>query len=194
MKKFFKRIIAPDYSIKEHTLFEKLEFLFFLFILGGMIGFVYEEIYFLFQDGMLEYRGFLYGPWLPVYGCGGVLIYLLFNRLRKYPWAIFLLTMLLTGVLEYLTGFVLWELFHQHWWDYTTHPLNIHGYTCLDAVLSFAIAGLLLIYLIAPRFFKALDRLRPKTRHILFGCLAAVFFTDVVLSNVFLNPLGVVAV
>lgn len=191
MKKLIHKITAPDYPIQGRGALVTFELFFFLFLVCGFIGFVYEEIYFLIADGHLSYRGFLYGPILPVYAFGGVGIYLLFNRFRKYPPVVFFGAMLLTGVLEFLTGWTMWNLFHQHWWDYTNKPLNIAGYVCLESVLSFAIAGLLLIYIIAPRLLKAADHMSEKKRNILFAVLALIFVADVILSFVVPNPLGI---
>ena len=194
MKKFFGKIIAPDYPIADRPLTQKIEFWFFIFLSCSVVGFIYEEIYFFFLDGKFEWRGFLYGPWLPVYGFGGLFIFLLFNRMRKHPVLVFFLSMFLTGVLEFFTGFLLFEVFSMHWWDYTTHPFNIMGYTCLDAVLSFAVGGMILIYVLAPRLLKAIDRLSLKTRHAVFFILLGMFAADFVLANIFPNTLGTVQV
>lgn len=191
MKNVFKKIVAPDYPIKGRSAWVTFELLFFLFLVCGFIGFVYEEIYFLIADGHLSYRGFLYGPVLPVYAFGGVFIYLIFNRFRKYPPVVFFGAMLLTGVLEFLTGWAMWQLFQKHWWDYSTKPLNIAGYVCLESVLSFAIAGLLLIYIIAPRLLKITDNMSAKRRNILFAVLVLLFIADVVISFAVPNPLGI---
>lgn len=191
MKKLIQKITAPAYSIKGRGAVKTAELLFFLFLICGFIGFVYEEIYFLIADGRLSYRGFLYGPILPVYAFGGLGIYLIFNRFRRYPPVVFFGAMLLTGVLEFCTGYAMWHLLHQHWWDYTDKPLNIGGYTCLEAVLSFAIAGLLLVYVIAPRVLRFFDTMRASKRHAIFAVSALLFLADVVLSFVIPNSLGV---
>lgn len=190
MKKL-KKIVAPDYPIRGMSAVKQFELLFFMFLACGLIGFVYEEFYFLIADGYLSYRGFLYGPILPVYAFGGVGIYLIFNRFRRYPPVVFFGSMLLTGILEFFTGLAMWRLFHRHWWDYTDKPLNIAGYTCLEAVLSFAIAGLLLIYIIAPRLLRFFGEMSDRKRHIVFAVCAVIFAADVVLSFTVPNPLGV---
>ena len=125
----------------------KLKVMLLIFIVGCFVGYIYEEIFCLIIDRELVNRGFLYGPYLPVYGFGALFLMLL-KPFKKSPILIFVLSMLVTGVVEYITGYVMWEIWHQRWWDYTGLFLNIDGYVCLRSLLTFAIAALLLIYII----------------------------------------------
>lgn len=132
----------------------KLLILFITFIIGSICGYIYEELFYLIVDKNLVNSGFLYGPYVPVYGVGAVLMVLLLNRFKKHPALIFVLAMLLTGVLEYITGAGLMKIYNDRWWDYTGLFLNIDGYVCLRSVLSFAVGSIFLIYLIYPFVLK----------------------------------------
>lgn len=120
------------------------------FLVGAVSGYIYEVIYCLLIDKELVNRGFLYGPYLPVYGFGAIIMLCLLKRFKKNPLVVFLLAMLVTGIVEYITGYLMYNIYHKTWWDYTGLLLNIDGYVCLRSVLTFGIGGILLIYLIEP--------------------------------------------
>lgn len=89
------------------------------FIVGSIVGYIYEIIYYLIIDKELVNRGFLYGPYLPVYGFGAVFMLWLIKRFKKDPLIVFLLGVLITGIVEYITGYLMFHIYHRTWWDYT---------------------------------------------------------------------------
>lgn len=165
-------------------------FYFFLFLAGCLVGWIYEEIFYLVTEGILEKRGFLYGPYLPVYGFGALLMQLLLKRFKGKPAVVFLLSAVITGVLEYITGVLMWAVWHRRWWDYTGLFWNIDGYVCLRSVLSFAVGGLILLYILEPLMRKAYQRLSRKALHIAGGGFAVLLFLDCIFSFLFRNPIG----
>ena len=72
-----------------------------------MIGWLYEVGIFLVEDHIFVNRGVLYGPWLPIYGSGGVAILVLLKKYRDKPIVLFFATMLLCGLIEYVGGWFL---------------------------------------------------------------------------------------
>lgn len=50
-----------------------------LFFLLSLAGWLWEIAIYLVQDGRFVNRGILLGPWLPVYGSGGLLLILVFS-------------------------------------------------------------------------------------------------------------------
>ena len=86
--------------------------------------------------------GFLYGPYLPIYGFGAVLMLLALQALAEQPDLVFLLGAALSGAVEWLSGEALWALYGQRWWDYTGYPYQIRGFVCLHSVLAFGLGGL----------------------------------------------------
>ena len=125
-----------------------------IFFVASIIGWIYEMIFYKVTENILENRGFLYGPYVPVYGFGAILIVLLLKRFKKNPLILFVGMALVTGVLELIVGEFMVAVWHKRWWDYTGLFLNIDGQVCLRSVLSFAIGGLGLIYLIEPYINK----------------------------------------
>ena len=65
-------------------------------------------------------------------------------------WQIFLVAFLGSIVLEYGTSWALEKLFHAYWWDYSSMPLNINGRVCFPYSVGFGVAGLIVVYFIAP--------------------------------------------
>ena len=125
----------------------------------------------LFMTGEFVKRGTMAGPWLPIYGTGGVLAILLLKRLAKRPALTYVMTVLLCGTIEYVTAWFLWETVHMKWWDYTGYFANIHGRVCLEGLIVFGLGGCAAIYLLGP----ALDELFSRfSRRILIGVCAAL--------------------
>ncbi len=162
---------------------------FLVFFISCVTGWVYEEIFYLLTENILEKRGFLYGPYLPVYGFGALFMMLLLERFRKKPVILFVLSMVVTGVLEYFTGLFMWLIWHKRWWDYTGLFLNIDGYVCLRSVVTFAIGGLLLIYFILPLVRKDAARFKLKTITVINCSLLIIMIFDLVLSLLFKNKI-----
>lgn len=166
----------------------KVQLCFLIFLAGCLVGWVYEEVFYYFEDGFLSNRGFLYGPYLPVYGFGALFMVLLLKRFRKNPALFFLLSVLVTGVLEYTTGLAMWLIWHQRWWDYTGLYLNIGGFVCLRSVLSFGIGGLVLIYLIEPALARFAYKIPKQLLNGLCIGMAVIMVLDAVCSLLIRHP------
>ncbi len=190
MSGWFKNKTNDDYSLKGRTFFEGFQILFFIFMICAIGGFIVEVAYILITKGRLEYRGFLYGPMLPVYGFGGLAVYLLLNPLRKHPVFVILLSALITSIVEYTAGVLMYALYHQRWWDYSDHRFNINGFVSLDNTIGFALAGIFLIYCLIPVFFKIFNKLNQRTKTVLFFVFAGLLAFDIIMSNVIPNPFG----
>ncbi len=138
-------------------------------------------------------RGFLYGPWLPVYGIGAVLFYLLLGCRRKKkkkkstrPASFFLSAGIGTG-LELLIGWFLDTFWDLRYWDYSGYPLHFHGYICLYAAVGFGIAGVLWICVLEAPLTRLWKRLSPKVRLGLNTLLLLLFAADCAAALIFPN-------
>ena len=175
--------------VMKNKLFDGLKVLFIIFLIGCFVGFIYEEIFYLITEGILEKRGFLYGPWLPVYGFGAVFMVLLLKRFKNNKIIFFIMACLVTGILEYITGYAMNMIWHKRWWDYTGLFLNINGYVCLRSVLSFGIGGLILIYIIEPFVRKYYQKLKSKILNIILMLIFIIFIGDNILSFLIRNKI-----
>lgn len=159
--------------------------LFLVFVIGGIFGFLYEELFYLIDLGYLVKRGTTFGPWIPIYGFGAVLIVLTANRLRRKPIAVFVVSALVCGGLEYLTGFVLLHAGGVRLWDYNTEIWNwgnIGGFICARSVLVFGISALFLLYAVFPLILHMQKKCGRATFCLVSVVPVLLFALDIVVS------------
>lgn len=120
------------------------------FFIYSFLGWVCECIYCSIPAKHFINRGFLYGPYCPIYGFGAISVIWLLEPFQATPLLLFLLGILLTSALEYLTSWIMELCFHTQWWDYTGYFLNLHGRICLKNSLLFGILVLCVLYGIHP--------------------------------------------
>jgi len=131
---------------------------FLLFIIYSFIGWCYESAYVSILEKKFVNRGFLYGPLLPIYGVGALLIILLLQKTSDNIISLFLSSAVLISVLEYLTSWGMEKLFNARWWDYSTHRFHINGRVCLDGAVVFGLFSVLLIKVVNPFINSLIDK------------------------------------
>lgn len=172
----------------QHYSLLSLGLMFFIF---SFFGWILEVALFLMKTHIFINRGVLLGPWLPIYGSGCVLILLVFvhGKMRKYlnePLLLFLLVMLLCGIIEYISSFVLELITGLQYWNYVGHFLNINGRICLEGLMEFGLGGLLCVYVIAPKLNSLFSKCNKKFLIGIFSILLLLFVTDAIYSS--FNP------
>ena len=155
-----------NYSIPNLILF------FFIF---SFIGYAYEVALHLVKDGTFVNRGSFYGPWLPIYGFGGVLILVLLKRFRDKPWKLFLAAFILCGVVEYAGSWILEITKHMKYWDYSGYFFNINGRVCLEGLLVFGLGGCGFTYILGPVFDNLCNKIKTKLKIVVCCILLSVF-------------------
>lgn len=154
-----------------------------MFFIFCVVGWLWEVSIHIIEDGVFVNRGVLHGPWLPIYGSGGVMILLLLNKFRQKPMVEFISAIVLCGIVEYATSYVL-EVTHngQKWWDYSGYFLNINGRICAEGLLVFGLAGFAGVYFLSPLIDNLLCRF--SLRKVLPICiiLVLVFTVDNIYS------------
>lgn len=132
-----------------------------MFFMFSIFGWIWEVGMHLVNYGTFVNRGTMFGPWLPIYGAGGILILTVLNRFRKKPLAEFISIIVLCAAVEYLTSYILEKMNNgTRWWDYTGYLLNINGRICAEGLLVFGLGGMAVVYLIAPRIDNRLKKVR----------------------------------
>lgn len=111
-----------------------------IFMIYAILGWCMEVSYAALDTGRFVNRGFLNGPYCPVYGCGVVIVISILTPLKENLLILFTGSLILTTVLEFITGFVLEKVFHNKWWDYSDKPFNIKGYVCLKFSIYWGLA------------------------------------------------------
>lgn len=179
----FHKLCKPVQNHKK-SLISRLVFFFFLASIGG---FLWEVLIFLVKDGRFANRGFLYGPWLPVYGVVAILFSLLLGKKKNQPVTVFLLSLLVGTLLELVTGWFLNTVWNLRYWDYTGYLLDFRGYICLFSALGFGIAGVLWVCLLAGRCEKLWLWLPPRFCRVLNTLLFLLFLCDCAAALIFPN-------
>lgn len=165
-----------------------LRILFLLFIMYSFIGWLVEVIGSLIEKKKFVNRGFLIGPYCPIYGIGSITMILLLSRYTNDIVTLFIMCILLFSILEYSTSYIMEKLFKARWWDYSQKKFNINGRICLETMIPFGLVGVFVMYIINPMFLKALNSL-PNTILTLFTIVIGILFiTDICVSvNVITN-------
>ena len=155
---------------------------FLLFMLYSMLGWLMEVVYALVTKKKLSNRGFLIGPYCPIYGVGCVLIIILLSGFKKYPVVVFILAIIICSILEYFTSYIMEKLFKARWWDYTKTKFNINGRICVDTMLPFGIIAFIIIYLVNPIVARAIEKTPDTILTIIAIVFAIIFILDLIAS------------
>ena len=153
-----------------------------LFFTYSFVGWIWEVFYYVASIGKLVNRGTMHGPWLPIYGVGGILIILLLKPLRERPGLLFVGAVAVCGTVEYTTAWALETFLHKKWWDYTGFFLNIHGRVCFEGLLVFGMAGLAFTYVFSPMLDDIYKKVDIKYRRVVCIALLVLFAADLVWS------------
>ena len=156
--------------------------LFLYFIAYSIIGWVSEVIYCFQNDKVFVNRGFMHGPYCPIYGFGALMCIFLLSPFVYNPFTVFICAVILTSFLEYFTSFVIEKLFNTRLWDYSAKNFNLKGRICLNNSLLFGIGGLSVVYIFHPFITDVLSRLSENSTSILAMSIAMIFFADLITS------------
>ncbi len=155
-----------------------------IFFTMSIFGWLWEVSLTLITEGTLANRGVNYGPWLPIYGTGCVLILLLLNKFRYKPRLEFVASIVLCGLVEYITSVWL-QYAHdgQKWWDYSGYFLNINGRVCAEGLLVFGIGGIAVVYVLAPLIDNIARKIKPTVIVPVCTALVICFLADCTVAH-----------
>ena len=127
-------------------------------------------------------RGFLIGPYCPIYGWGCILIILLLNKYTDDPLVLFIMAIVICSILEYFTSYFMEKLFKARWWDYSRRKFNINGRICLETMIPFGLLGCLIMYFVNPFFVSIYSKIPSNILIIISFVLFTIFLTDNIIS------------
>lgn len=148
------------------------------FSLYSVLGWACESLWCSAGQRKWVNRGFLTGPYCPIYGFGALIILLCCVPLKAYPVLVFLVAMVAASALEYFTGWLLETLFHTRWWDYLHRRFQIKGRVCLRNALLFGLMGLAATYVLDPPVERLIGLLSPAGQWALATGLLLVLAVD----------------
>lgn len=159
-----------------------LRVLFLLFIIYSFVGWLYEVIVGLIKHRKFIDRGFLLGPYCPVYGCGGLSMTLFLYKYVDDKITLFIMCILLFSIWEYSTSYILEKVFNARWWDYSRFKFNINGRICLEVMIPFGIAGLIFMYVANPFFIELINKIPNWALNIITIIILLIFILDIIIS------------
>lgn len=154
----------------------------FLFFAYSFMGWSMEMLYKGIELRKAVNRGFLVGPYCPIYGFALVTITILFQRSPINPLLTFLLIVAFCSTLEYAVSYLMERIFHKRWWDYYDKKFNLNGRICLPIVLFFGVAGSSALYFINPVLMRIFHFLPIDLANKILVCFAILFLADLTVS------------
>ena len=152
------------------------------FFLYSFLGWIWESCYVSVREGRWINRGFLHGPFLPIYGFGAVSILMFTLPVAQSIPLVFFMGMAGATLLEHITGYAMERLFHVRYWDYSMYRFNLNGYICLPASLCWGAFSLLMIRVIHPVVSGWVTMLSPAAALTAALALSAFFAADLFAS------------
>ena len=155
--------------------------IFLLFWFFSILGWILEVIVCSICDKKLVNRGFLIGPYCPIYGFGS-LIMLLISPYKNHLFVCFILALTLCSTLEYLASFLMEKLFKIRWWDYSNDAFNINGRICLRNAIAFGALGVIFTRYLNPWYFSLIDNLSYNVLLVISIIVLFVTLIDILVS------------
>lgn len=159
---------------------------FLMFLMFSFTGWLIEVIYVYKDQKILVNRGFLFGPYCPIYGFGFILISIFLNKYYNYPTVVFMESLFICLILEYITSYILEMLFNEKWWDYTNRKYNINGRVCLETLIPFGVFSLLTLYVFKPLFLSIICLL-DNNIIIVMSCLLFIMYVVDSISTIYIK-------
>lgn len=162
-------------------IFSAYQIVFFFFIYA-FLGWCTEVIYACVNSGKFVNRGFLNGPYCPIYGFGVVAVVMCIYPVKDNLPILFFGSVILTTALEFVTGFILEKIFNEKWWDYSDEHFNIKGYICLKFSLMWGLACIIVVRVIHPIIIKFVDFVPRLIGIIIISVLSAGILSDIIIT------------
>lgn len=156
---------------------------FMYFIIYSFLGWVMEVCVSLWNKHKFVNRGFLIGPYCPIYGWGCLAIILVVGTNTKDILGVFLKSILICSLLEYFTSYFMEKIYNVRWWDYSNKKFNINGRICLETMIPFGLLALLIIYILHPAVTNLINLLSPKSLVLLAVIIFIIYIIDNIIST-----------
>ena len=157
-------------------------FYFSLFIIISFLGWICEIIYIFIETKKISNRGFLIGPYCPIYGAVTVLMFILLKKYQDDLLVLFVLSSIICTIAEYITSYVMEKIFKTRWWDYSHMKFNLNGRVCLLNSILFGFGAIILFKIILPFIVPLLYKIPNNIFFFISGALLSIFVLDLCIS------------
>ena len=127
-------------------------------------------------------RGFLVGPYLPIYGYGILLITFFLNKYKNDIIILFCMSFIMCSILEYITSYLMEKIFCARWWDYSKKPFNVNGRICLINSIAFGIGGIFVINFMNPFLLEIITKIPNIVLIYIIIIFLIIYFIDNIIS------------
>ncbi|MCR5187231.1 MAG: putative ABC transporter permease [Clostridia bacterium] len=180
-------------SKEKFDLKENFSFYVCCFITYCFIGWLYEVIWEAAIGHGFVNRGFLYGPYLPIYGFGVLILYfilrnimkkkiIVFGKINIMPIVVFLIILVIASGIEYFASWIMELLFHKRWWDYSKDLININGRVSLRNSSVLTSGAMVLLYIVHPILNKLYKKISENKLKILSTIIIVVVTVDFIVT------------
>lgn len=156
--------------------------LFLSFYIYSFIGWIIETIYVSVKQKKVANRGFLIGPYCPIYGLAAITMISFLGKYKHDILTLLIWGALIASILEYFTSLILEKIFNVRWWDYSNYKFNIDGRVCLNNSVIFGVFCVLLVNYMNPVIESFIDKIPYRIFSITTPILMILFIIDFLLS------------
>lgn len=154
----------------------------YLYLIGGLIGTIYEEIFYLITiNKFVNSSGSVVLPFNMVYGLGIILITFCFYQVSNWL-LIWLFSGILCGTVEFISSFLSEKTMHVISWDYSDKIMNLNGRTTIPLMVLWGLAGMVIIVLIVPFLLKLIHKIPDKVYNVFALIFLVMIVFDLVIS------------
>lgn len=164
--------------IGQYSLYEWLIF----FYTYSFLGWIFESCYVSLKSGRWVNRGFLEGPFLPIYGGGAVMMLFVSEPFKSDFVLSYLAGAAGATLLELVTGIVMESIFKVRYWDYSYKKYNYKGYICLSSTIAWGFFTVIMNQCIHPMILRFIDIIPTLLLHIVSGVVSVYLVFDIYIS------------
>ena len=167
-------------------------YLFLIFFVYSVIGYIIEVTScIIITRKFTVSRGYLLGPYIPVFGFGALIMIGLLDKYRNDIFVLFVLSGFLCSAVEYFASLLMEKIFKLRWWDYSHDRFNINGRICLRNAFLFGIGGVIIVRYFHPIFNNFLLSLSNNTIIIVGWILGSIIIIDTIVSTFIISKLNI---
>lgn len=152
------------------------------FYIYCFLGWCFESGYATIKQRKLTNRGFLRGPYIPIYAFGAIFVLIITDNFQGSILSVYFSGLIAATVLEYITGYVMEKLFKVKYWDYSDHKFNLNGYISLSTSIAWGFLSVLLTEVLQVNVYRFVSMLTEHDLKISIAITSTVFFLDLILS------------
>lgn len=152
------------------------------FEIYSLLGWIAECFYTRYDELRWVNRGFLHGPFCPIYGMGAVACLIFLAPMQSRLYVFIPITMFIATAMEYLISWFFENTFHVRLWTYSHKPFNLHGRICLEFTLLWGFVGLVFVKIVHPQVMQFVENFTPRLVNAVTICIGMFMIFDLMIS------------